>query len=236
MTLGRRLQQLELKLKAKIPGCRPALLFLQYEGEEALKPTQEQMDQYLKESGRCQRCTKGKCLIYYDGQDFHYQGDKKTMNLDKRLKLLEVKIQPKQPGCNPTLFIVIPESAQVAAFDTGNYSPADDELEKYLKYLKESGECRNCKGSCAIDYASKEFKNHTLLGERGFLSSGPRIRLNYCANAKTPELLRRLDCQREPRIFKIEVVDAETADLTRRIMSGKITEFSAASVGQNAST
>ena len=155
------------------------------------------------------------------------------MNLDKRLRLLEVKIQPKQAGCNPTLFIVRPEGAQVASFDIDNFRPADGEIEKYLTHLKDSGECRECKGSCAIDYASKEFKNHTLLGERGFLSSGPKISLNYCANAKTPELLRRLDCQREPRIFKIEVVDAETADLTRRIMSGKITDSCPPSIGKN---
>ena len=48
MILGRRLQQLELKLKANLPGCNPVLLFLQYEGEKALKPTQEQIDQYLE--------------------------------------------------------------------------------------------------------------------------------------------------------------------------------------------
>ena len=77
MTLGRKLQKLELKLKAKLPGCRPALLFIQYVGEEALEPTQEQIDQYLKDSGQCHNCISGKCLIYYDGQDFHFQGDRK---------------------------------------------------------------------------------------------------------------------------------------------------------------
>ena len=75
MILGRRLQQLELKLKANSPGCNPKLLFLQYEGEKALKPTQEQIDQFLRESRHCQRCSKGECILYYDGQDFHYQGD-----------------------------------------------------------------------------------------------------------------------------------------------------------------
>ena len=73
MTLEHRLQQIELKLKAKLPGCNPALLVVQYEGEEALKPAQGQIDQYLKESGRCQSCTKRECIIYYDGQDFHFQ-------------------------------------------------------------------------------------------------------------------------------------------------------------------
>jgi hypothetical protein len=77
MTLERRLQQLELNLKTKVPGCHRVLLILQYEGEEALKPTQEQIDQYLNDSGQCHNCTSGECLIYYDGQDFHYQGDKK---------------------------------------------------------------------------------------------------------------------------------------------------------------
>lgn len=77
MTLGRRLQQLELKLKTKLPGCNLVLLVPQYGDEEALKPTQELIDQYLKESGQCQRCTRGECIIYYDGQSFHYQGDKK---------------------------------------------------------------------------------------------------------------------------------------------------------------
>jgi hypothetical protein len=158
------------------------------------------------------------------------------MNLDKRLRLLEVKIQSKQPGCNPTLFIVRAGDSQADSFETGTYKPADDEVEKYLKHLKDSGKCRYCKGSCAIDYASNEFKNHTLSGGMGFLSSGPKVSLNYCANSQTPELLRRLDSHRERRILKIEVVDAETAELTRRIMSGERTEIAATNAGQNAST
>ena len=74
MTLKSRLQKLEYKLKTNSPDCNPALLFLQYEGEEALKPTQEQIDQFLRESGQCQSCSGGQCIIYYDGQHLHHQG------------------------------------------------------------------------------------------------------------------------------------------------------------------
>ena len=76
MTLGHRLQKLELIFKVKIAGCHPALLFLRHEGKEALKPTQEQIDQYLQESGQCQKCSTGECPIYYDGQNFHFNGEK----------------------------------------------------------------------------------------------------------------------------------------------------------------
>ena len=34
------------------------------------------------------------------------------MNLDKRLRLLEAKVEFKKPGCNPTLFIVVAEKIQ----------------------------------------------------------------------------------------------------------------------------
>jgi hypothetical protein len=77
MTLKGRLQQIELKLKAKTPGCNLALLVLQHEGEEPLRPTQEQLDWYLKESGQCQSCTGGECFISHDGQNFHNLGNKK---------------------------------------------------------------------------------------------------------------------------------------------------------------
>ena len=74
MTLKGRLQQIELNLKAKSPGYNLILLVLQYEGEEPLRPTQERLDRYLKESGQCQSCSSGQCIIYYDGQHLHHQG------------------------------------------------------------------------------------------------------------------------------------------------------------------
>ena len=78
MTLKGRLQQIELKLKAKSPGYNLILLVLQYEGEEPLRHTQEQLEWYLKESAQCQTCTGGECLISYDGQEFYYLGKRKS--------------------------------------------------------------------------------------------------------------------------------------------------------------
>ena len=114
------------------------------------------------------------------------------MKLDHRLQCLELKFKPKQSGCNLTLFIVIPEGARNAAFDTDAYRPADTEVERYLKHLKDSGQCRDCKGSCAIDWAPDGFKNHTLTGERSSSSPEPKILTMFCANAEIPVLTRRI--------------------------------------------
>ena len=112
------------------------------------------------------------------------------MKYDKRLKLLEAKIQIKKPGCNPTLFIVVPDELKDRHFDSDNYRPNEGEIEKYLKYLKDTGQCRDCVGSCAVDWAPDGFKNHTLTGERSSSSSEPNILTMFCADAEIPELTR----------------------------------------------
>lgn len=97
------------------------------------------------------------------------------MGLEARLRQLEVKVQFKQPGCNPILFIVVPEGSQNAPFDTDAYRPTDDEIENYLAQLKDGGRCRDCKGSCIINWAPDGFKNHALTGECSSLSPAPKI-------------------------------------------------------------
>ena len=46
------------------------------------------------------------------------------------------------PGCNPTLFIVIPDEMQNGSFDSDSYRPTSDEIEQYLKNLKDNGGCQ----------------------------------------------------------------------------------------------
>ena len=36
------------------------------------------------------------------------------MNLDKRIRILEAKVEYKKPGCNPTLFIVVADEIESA--------------------------------------------------------------------------------------------------------------------------
>ena len=69
------------------------------------------------------------------------------MQLSSRLQQLELKIKlnSKQPSCDSTLFIVMPESPQETPFDFAFYRPNEDEIEKYLKSLKDTGQCRDCK-------------------------------------------------------------------------------------------
>ena len=104
------------------------------------------------------------------------------MTLGRRLQQLELKIKvsSKQPGCYITLFIVIPEELQHAPFDSASCRPADGEIERYLKELKDSGQCRDCKGSCAIDWAPDGFVNHTLAEERSSSSLLITPRLVEC--------------------------------------------------------
>lgn len=123
------------------------------------------------------------------------------MSLGRRLQQLELKtkLNSKQPGCDVSLFIVIPEELKHGQFDSNTYRPTAEELEKFLKYLKANGHCRDCKGSCAVDWAPDGFKNHTLLGERSSLSPTPKIFTMFCANAEIPVLTRRLmNGEREP--------------------------------------
>ena len=122
------------------------------------------------------------------------------MKLDRRLRLLEAKVQFKQPGCDVTLFIVVPEEFQslpadlnsYQPFNSETYRPAEDELEKQIKLLKDTGQCRDCRGSCAIDWAPDGFTNHTLSGERSASSPEPKIFTMFCADAETPALTRRI--------------------------------------------
>lgn len=62
------------------------------------------------------------------------------MTISRRLQQLELKIKlnSKQPGCDITLFIVMPEGLHDSLFDSTSYRPTEDEIEKYLKYLKDS--------------------------------------------------------------------------------------------------
>ena len=112
------------------------------------------------------------------------------MRLEHRLQCLELKLATKQPGCNPTLFIVMPEDCKNGMFNCDSYQPTHDETEKYLKYLKDSGQCRDCVGSCAIDWARDGFKNHTLSGAGVSSSQEPKISLMFCADAEIPVLCR----------------------------------------------
>ena len=114
------------------------------------------------------------------------------MRLEHRLQCLELKFVTKQPGCNVELFIVMPEEMQKGYFDCDSYRPAAGEIENYLKHLKDSGQCRGCKGSCAIDWSPDGFKNHTLGGERSSSSPEPKIITMFCADAEIPVLCRRI--------------------------------------------
>ena len=116
------------------------------------------------------------------------------MTLGRRLLQLElrIKLNSKQPGCNPTLFVVIPEELRDSHFDSNTYKPVEGAIERYLIELKESGQCRDCVGSCAIDWARDGFMNHTLTGERRSSSPEPNILTMFCANAEIPVLTRRI--------------------------------------------
>ena len=114
------------------------------------------------------------------------------MKLEHRLQYLELKFVTKQPGCNPTLYIVIPEEMKNKHFDADSYRPSDIEIELFLKKLKDSGQCQGCKGSCAIDWSPDGFMNHTIAGEGSASSPGPKINYMFCADAEIPLLCRRL--------------------------------------------
>ena len=114
------------------------------------------------------------------------------MKLEHRLQCLELKWVTQKPGCNPTLFIVIPEGSQHIHFDCNSYGPASDEIEKYIKQLNDTGQCQDCKGSCVIDWSPDGFVNHTLSGEGRSSSPEPKISYMFCANSEIPVLCRRL--------------------------------------------
>jgi hypothetical protein len=114
------------------------------------------------------------------------------MRLEHRLQNLELKFVTKQPGCNPTLFIVIPEDRQSGSFNSDSYRPTRDETEKYIKQLKADGHCRGCQGACSIDWLPEGFKNHTLGGTHYSSSPGPNLFMMFCADVEIPILCRQL--------------------------------------------
>ena len=114
------------------------------------------------------------------------------MRLEPRLQCLELKFVTKQPGCNVTLFIAVPEDRQNRLFDSDSYRPSADEIETYLKQLKNNDQCQDCKGSCAIDWSPEGFKNHTLSGKRSSYSPEHKIHFMFCADAEIPVLCRQL--------------------------------------------
>ena len=114
------------------------------------------------------------------------------MRLEHRLQSLELKFVTKHPGCNVTLFIVIPEDRRDSAFDRASYQPTRDEIGKYLKQLKDHGQCRDCEGACSIDWSPEGFKNHTLGGGHTSSYPGPNLLMMFCANADIPLLCRQL--------------------------------------------
>ena len=108
------------------------------------------------------------------------------MKMEHRLTYLELKWVAQKPGCNVTLFIVVPEDCQDGPFDSESYRPGNDEIEKYIKNLKSEGNCRGCQGSCAIDWSPEWFNNHTISGERISSSLGPNIFWMFYADAEIP--------------------------------------------------
>ena len=114
------------------------------------------------------------------------------MKLEHRLQYLELKFVSKKPGCNPTLFIVVPEDMRNGTFDSASYRPSDDTIEKYIKTVKGDGYCRECRGSCAIDWSPEGFMNHTLAGVGSSSSPEPMIHYMFCADAEIPVLTRKL--------------------------------------------
>ena len=87
---------------------------------------------------------------------------------------------------------MVPEDRRDGYFDSDSYRPSNIEIEIFLKKLKDSGQCRDCKGSCAIDWSPEGFNNHTIGGERISSSPGPNIFWMFCADAEIPILCRRI--------------------------------------------
>jgi hypothetical protein len=116
------------------------------------------------------------------------------MTLVHRLQELELEFIPKVKvlGCNPCVFVVVPEDMRQGAFDCDSYRPTEDETEKYLKDLKDGGQCQDCKGSCAIDWAPDGFKNFSHTGQGGSSSVERQVHFMFCANAEIPVLTRRI--------------------------------------------
>jgi hypothetical protein len=114
------------------------------------------------------------------------------MRLEHRLQSLELKWIAQTPGCNVTLFIIVPQDCQDGPFDSDTYRPSSVEIEIFLKKLKDGGQCWNCKGSCSIDWSPDGFKNHTLGGAHLASAPGPKLLLMFCADAEIPVLCRHI--------------------------------------------
>ena len=114
------------------------------------------------------------------------------MRMEHRLQCLELKWLTQKPGCNVTLFIVVPEDCKNGYFDSDSYRPSSEEIEKYVKQLKDGGKCQGCKGSCAIEWTPAGFVNHTIGGAGNSFSPKPKVHFIFCADAEIPVLCRRL--------------------------------------------
>lgn len=116
------------------------------------------------------------------------------MNLNQRIQKIEIKIKTsvKLPGCEVTIFVIIPQDKKQTPFNTDTYKPTDEDVSQYLQWMKASGQCQDCRGSCALDWAPAGFTHHTLTGERNSSSPVPKISLMHCVDAETGELMRRL--------------------------------------------
>ena len=114
------------------------------------------------------------------------------MKMEHRLQCLELKWVTQKPGCYVTLFIVVTKECQQGPFDSDSYRPSSEEIEKYLKNLKENGQCQGCKSSCATDWSPDGFVNHTIGGAGNSFSPESKVHFMFCANAEIPVLCRRL--------------------------------------------
>ena len=123
------------------------------------------------------------------------------MKLEHRLQDLELKFVAQHAGCNPTLFIVMPEDRKDGPFECNSYQPTRDEIDRYLTQLKVNGQCRCCEGGCSIDWSPDGFENHTLGGAQLASAPGPNLLLMFCADAEIPVLCRHImNIGREPQI------------------------------------
>ena len=123
------------------------------------------------------------------------------MNLLQRIKRLEIDAEAIFPksGCNITLLIVTPEHEKGSHFDYVAYKPTHEEMDKYLKYLKESGQCTGCQGSCALNWEPGGFKYHTLQGKGRSNSSEPSIFTIHCIDEETTMSIRHVADRTELR-------------------------------------
>lgn|GEM_PF-528139 len=115
------------------------------------------------------------------------------LTLNRRIQRLEDTVKPKPAGCNPAVLIVRYEDEEFGhSGQTDSCEPTHEEIEQYLKHLKNSGQCQVCLGSCALDWGPDGFTNHKLTGERGSSSSAPNILVISCTSDEARELTRRL--------------------------------------------